>query len=357
MVVFPLGPQESRLWRPGVPGVAALAAAFPLAAALAGLLARRAPSLPATPRALAALALLATLPCALSFDYPSLVAARVLAGLATGVSYVAIHRVLPASSAPLVGRLTPRVIAFGMPACLLAATVLDWRFAFVPILVGQAFLVARTSQPRPHLVSQLPAPRSLLRESAPLALVATAALACVSAAYLTILSGYLVFNAGHTELHIPVVLLLGALLSLAVPPALRRLRARLAPPAVYATALAASALSLVALLALRSPLAAPLAVGALSCFLAVNAARHLALAQLVLPGLPPASLPAHQTHTHLAHHLGSGLGALAAGTLITITPARTLTGMPALLIAALLATSLALTAGLAAARHPSRSRG
>ena len=42
LVVFPLGPQETRLWHPGVNGVAALAAAYPLAACLAGLLARRA---------------------------------------------------------------------------------------------------------------------------------------------------------------------------------------------------------------------------------------------------------------------------------------------------------------------------
>lgn len=347
MVVFPLGPQAARLWQPGVPGIAALVAAFPFAVVLGGLLARRAPSLPARPGTLAVLAFATTLPCALSFDYPSLFLARIVAGLASGVSYAAVFRALPLSTHPLVGRLAPRIIAFGLPACLLAATALDWRFAFAPILLGQAFLVAfhkRDSRPSPAV-------HTSLHEAAPLALVATGALAFVSAACLTVLSGCLVFNAGHTEWHIPLVLLLAALLGLAVPPALDRLRVRLAPAAVYAAALAASALSLAGLLPLRGPTPAVLAVAAIAAFLVANAARHLSLARLVLPRLSPADLAAHQTHAHLAHHLGSGLGALAAGALVFATPARTLAGLPVLLGASLAATDLALLAGLAAARR------
>jgi hypothetical protein len=92
LVVFPLGPQETRLWHPGVNGVAAVAAAYPLAACLGGLLARRAHSLPARPVALVGLALLGTLPCALSFDHPTLLLARLWAGLLAGISHVAIQR-------------------------------------------------------------------------------------------------------------------------------------------------------------------------------------------------------------------------------------------------------------------------
>jgi predicted MFS family arabinose efflux permease len=344
MVVFPLGPQESRLWHPGVPGVAALAAAFPLAAVLGGMLARRAPILPISPRTLAAAAFLSTLPSTLSFDYPSLVAARLLAGIATGLSYVAIHRVLPSSASPLVARVSPRLVAFGMPVCLLGSTALDWRFGFLPILLGH--LAVFTLTPR---ASSDASPQPLpLREPAPWSLLATSALAFVTAAYLTILSGFLVFNAGHTEFHIPLVLLATALLGLLAPPLVGRLRARTGPFVFYLVTLAASVLALCGLLALRAPLPAPIAVGAIALFLVVNSTRHLALAGLVSPGVAPDLSASHQLHTQFAHHLGFGLGALAAGQLILLTPRHTFAGMPALLGASLCATGLALFAGLAA---------
>ena len=349
LVVFPLGPQETRLWHPGVRGIATLAAAFPLAAVVGGLLARRIPSLPSAPRTLAALAFLGTLPCAWSAGYPTLVCARLFAGLATGLSFVAVHRVLPASAAPLVARIAPRVVAFGMPVCVLAATLLDWRAAFVPLLLGLALLGGLA--PR---TTAGPAPAPLpLAEAVPAALLATGALAFVTGAYLTVLSGYLVYNAGHTELHIPAGLLIGALLGLAVPAGLARLRAQLAPTAVYAVALAVSVLSLSGLLALRGPLPAALAVSLVGCFIAANAGRHLALARLVSPRLTDGETPAHQTHTHLAHHLGSGLGALCAGLLIHAVPGAGLAGMPALFACALAATGLALAGGLACAQADS----
>lgn len=349
LVAFPFGPQAARLWHPGIRGFAVLTSAFPFAVVLGGLLARRAPRLPVSPRTLALIAFAATLPCALSFDYPSLVVARFIAGLATGVSFVALHRVLPPETGPFVMRLAPRIVAFGMPVCLLAATVFDWRAAFVPLLAGQAFVAFSSGLTAPS--SKLIAPSSqLIREAAPLALVATGALAFVSAAYLTVLSGFLVFNAGHTEFHIPVVLTLAAVLGLAVPPVLKHLRRRLPPAAVFACALGFSAASLFALLALRGPQPAILAVTVVALFLVASSSRHLALAGLVLPRVAREQLAAHQTHTHLAHHLGSGLGALTAGLVVSITPTHTLTGMTTLLAVSLLATGVALTAGLLSAR-------
>lgn len=341
MVAFPFGPQAARLWHPGINGFAVLTSAFPFAVVLGGLLARRAPRLPVSPRTLALLAFIATLPGLLSFDYPSLVAARFIAGLATGVSFVAVHRVLTPEVGPFVMRLAPRIIAFGMPVCLLAATVFDWRAAFLPLLAGHA-LIALNATPRPTL----PAPPLPLAEAAPSALVATGALAFVSAAYLTVLSGFLVFNAGHTEFHIPVVLMLAALLGLAVPPVLKYLRGKFSPATVFISALGFSASSLLALLALRGPQPVVIAVPVVAFFLVASSSRHLALAGLVLPRLSPAQIPAHQTHTHLAHHLGSGLGALSAGMMISLTPVHTLAGMPVLLAVSLTATTIALASGL-----------
>lgn len=349
LVVFPLGPQETRLWHPGVVGVAALAAAYPLAACLGGLLARRAPRLPARPAALVALALLGTLPCALSVDHPTLLAARLWAGLLAGVSYAAIQRALPASAAALTPRLAPRVVAFGMPLSLLCAALADWRFAFAPLLAGQIVLLLLASR-RADGGSRPRAIRLPLREPAPLALLATGALAGVSAAYLTVLSGFLVFNAGHTEFHIPAALLLGALLGLAAPPAFAAATRRLSSARAYALALGAASASLVSLLLLRHPLPAAAAIALIACFLAANATRHLALAGLINPSLPRESVPAHQLHTHLAHHLGSGLGALLAGGVVTLAPDHTLSGMPALLACGLALGVIALGSGLAARR-------
>jgi predicted MFS family arabinose efflux permease len=352
MVVFPLGPQEARLWHPGVTGVAALASAFPLAAALGGLVARRIPRLPVDPRLLAGLALLTTLPCVLAAGYSSLLAARVLAGLATGVSYVAIHRALETSASPQVARLAPRIIAFGMPLCLLGAALFDWRAVFVPIIAGQAWLALRA----PRFANTRPAaPHTSPREAAPGALVATAALASVSGAYLTVLSGFLVYNAGQTEFHIPAGLLIGAVLGFSAATALQKLSTRLAPGGVFTATLAGSALTLVALLALRGPLPGIVAVSLIGCFLAANGARHLALARLFGPRIRPSALPAHHTHTLLAHHLGSGIGALTGGQLVQITPGIGFTGMPGLLAFGLTATGAALVVGLATAAQPSAS--
>ncbi len=355
LVVFPLGPQETRLWHPGVGGVAALAAAYPLAACLGGLLARRAPILPARPVALVSLALLGTLPCALSVDHPTLLLARLWAGLLAGLSYVAIQRALPASAATRAPRLAPRVVAFGMPLCLLGAALADWRFAFAPLLAGQIalfFVAGRNTAGDARRASA----RFPLREPAPLALLATGSLAGVSAAYLTVLSGFLVFNAGHTEFHIPAALLLGALLGLAAPPLFAAATRRLSAGRAYALALTVASGSLASLLLLQEPLSAAAAVGLIACFLAANAIRHLALAGLINPRLPCEAVSAHQLHTHLAHHLGSGLGALSAALLVSRSPDHTLSGMPALLALGLGLGAVALGAGLAAGRRLSAAR-
>lgn len=352
MVVFPLGPQETRLWHPGVSGVTALAAAFPLAAALAGIIARRMPRLPEDPRLLAIAALLSTLPCALSTGYHSLLIGRVIAGLVAGVSYVAIHRALPVATLPRVSRLAPRIVAFGMPLCLLGAALLDWRAVFVPLLAGQAWVALRAPRmPGPGPFEKT----SLRREVAPAALISTGALAMVSGAYLSVLSGFLVFNAGQTEFHIPAALLLGALLGLAVPPIVIKLGARFSPRPLFALTLVASALSLVGLLSLRSPSPGLVAISFIGVFIAANAARHLALARLVIPRLDAIDLPSHQTNNHLAHHLGSGIGALSAGLFIQASPVSGLGGMPQLLILALAATGLALVSGFAAATQANAS--
>lgn len=347
MVVFPLGPQSARLWQPGVAGFAALTCAFPLAAALGGLLARRLPAraLPASPRALALLACAGALPSAFSGGFEQLLVGRALAGLLTGVSFVAIHRLLPPAVFAHVARVAPRVVAFGLPPAILAATALDWRAAFAAV-AGLALAIAVAAPRAPSARLVFPS-----AEAAPAGLLATAALAFVTAAYLTVLSGFLVFNAGHTEWHIPAALLLAALLGLGVPPLLARLRRRLAAAPLFLATLLASSLLASGLLALRAPLPAALALALIAGFLAINAARHLALGGVVNARLATEERPAHQLHTHLAHHLGAGLGAVCAALVVRLDPAAArLVGMPALLACALLATATAATAGLLPAR-------
>ena len=347
MVIFPLGPQDARLWHPGIPGIAALVAAYPLAAVIGGLLARRRSVLPTSPRTLAILACLAVAPAVLSTDYSTLFAARIVGGLLAGISLVALQRALSVSAVVSAGREAARIIAFGMPVCILAATLFDWRSAFMPILVGAVALlaIAPQSPEEPRVV------KPNLAEAESFALVATGALAFVSAAYLTVLSAFLVRNAGHTELHISAALTIGAVLGLAVPSAVAVLRKRLSSRSVLTAVLAASALSFTALLALRSPIPAAFALALIGCFLAVNSARHLALAGLVRPRLTDEQVPAHQIHTHLAHHAGSGLGALCAGLFIHVSPAGGLTGMPSLLICSLIATVVAWRTGLFSTRQ------
>ncbi len=356
MVVFPLGPQQARLWHPGVAGIAASVAAFPVSAMIAALIARRATRLPVEPRTLAILGLIGVLPAILSTGYFTFFVARAVAGLAAGVSITAVHRALPVGSSPAAAKFAGRIVAFGMPACILAATLFDWRAACMPMGIGFVSIAliaigsSRHGSPTSTSTSAFATQRPSLNEAVPAALIATSALAFVSGSYLTVLSGFLVFNAGHTELHIPAALLIGALLGLLVPVAMSRLNQSLAPRAVYAVTLTAAAFSVLSLLTVRSAFPATLALGLIGCFLAINAARHLALAGLVTPRLRPDDTTAHNTHTYIAHCTGSGLGAICAGLLVHATPNKTLTGMNPLLICGLTATLLALATGLAAAQ-------
>jgi hypothetical protein len=350
MVAFPLGPQQSRLWHPGVPGVAALVAAFPIAAVVGGLVARRTPRLPVAPRTLALAGAGGMLAAVLSTDYATFFAARALAGLIAGLSVTALHRSLTDGGAtPAMNLFASRVIACGMPLCVLAATLLDWRAVSLPICIGFALVASRSSR-RAGRATFLPVLASVTREAAPSALVATGALAFVSSAYMTVLSGFLVYDAGHTELHIPLGLLIGAVLSLGIPGLLNRLKARLAPATVFTGALAFASVSLVSLLQLRSASSAALAVGLIGGFIAINSARHLGLAGVISPRLSGELKPAHQAHSYIAHSLGAGLGTLFAGAVIHFTPGGKLGGMEFLLVSGLAATALAWVTGLAAAQ-------
>lgn len=356
LVVFPFGPQETRLWRPGVPGVALMAAAFPLAAVIGGLLARRARLPRLSPRVLAWAGALATLPCLLAPGYVSLVSARLFAGLLGGFAVVAAHRSRGFPLAPGSAQLASRVVAFGMPACLAAATALGWRAAFALILIG---FVATALLAREGDAEERREAPPLGDEPAPFALFATVALAFVTGGYLTVLSGYLVFNAGHAERHIPMGLLAGAAGGLLLSPRYNRIADAVPPRALYAGTLAAAALSLAPLLALQRPLPVSLALAAIAGFLIVGSFRHLALARLAAPATGgPGAIRAHLAHTQLAQHLGLGLGALAAGRVVRVAPeGGRLTGMSALLACALVATALALAAGLRksrTARRPAR---
>jgi hypothetical protein len=341
VVVFPLGPQQVRLWHPGVLGIALLVAVYPLAVVIGGALARRQPVLPTSVRVLAVLAGLGFLPAVFSVDHLTFLAARVVGGLIAGVSLVALQRELPAAAIPAANRLATRLTAFGLPVCVVAATVTDWRAPFWLLLAGAGWL-AWFAPSRVEPATQRPFISRT--EAAPNAMIATGALAFVSGSYLTVLSGFLVLNAGQSEYHITAALLVGAGLGLVVPSGVRALRRRLSPRHTLTAILIGSGLSLTALLALRTPLPAGLAVGLIGCFLAVNAARHVALAEMVFPRLSSEHLPAHQIHFHLAHHGGSALGALAAGWLAHSVPGGGLTGMGSLLICGLAATALAWSA-------------
>lgn len=333
--IFPLGPQVARVWRPGVLGFAALTCALPLAAAAAGLVARRSHLLPVRPRTLALLCAAAALPGALARVYDDLLVARLLGGVVIGVSLAAVQRLLPVSPQPGAARLIPRVTTFGLPLGILAATALDWRAASGLVVVAAlalAFFSPAEASPAEH---------PGLREGAPAGLAAAAALSFVSAAYLTVVSGFLVFNAGHTEWHIVAVLTLAAALSFAVPPSLRLARRVLRAPVEYELTLVVAALSLLSLFAISRPCPAWIAVPLIALFLNANAARHVTLAGLVAPRVEPALLAAHQAHVQLAFYLGAGLGCVCAGLLVHIEPGRGLVGMGGLAVCGLAATALA----------------
>jgi predicted MFS family arabinose efflux permease len=339
LLVFPLGPQQARLWQPGVTGIATLVAAYPFAAVLGGLLARRLPVLPSDPRHLAGIASLAALPAALSTGYESLLAGRLVAGAAAGLGYVAIHRAISGAAARQAAPASARIVAFGMPLGLWAATTYDWRAGFALLPVAYACLVFGRTR---FSVSGETSPA---REPRPAALVATAALALVSSAYLTVLSGFLVFNTGRSEAHIALVLLIAAILGLAVPHGLTFLGRRYSPRLLWLGALGLSWLSLTSLLAMRGPLMAWIAVGLNALFLITQSARYAALAGFINPHIAAPTLPTHQTNTHLAHHFGAGLGATLAALVITKASATApLQGMTSLW---LIATAITLVAGLA----------
>lgn len=348
MAVYPLGPQQTRLWHPGVPAIGAMVSAFPVAAMIGALIARRLPWLPARPRVLALLGAAGLLPTLFSTDYPTFFIARVIAGLSAGFGVAAIYRALPIGRFNASSGYAARVIVWGMPPCILAATLTDWRAAFAPVFGAFAIIAAGTKQgARSSGISARPP----LNEAAPASLVATAALAFVTSSYLTVLSGFLVFNTGHTELHIPCALTVGALLSLTIPAVMAFTHGRWTKRTGYVLFLAASIVVLSGLLLMQERLHAAAALSLVGLFLAINTTRHLSLGGLVRPLLKDEDVPSHHTHTYIFHCMGAGLGALFAGCTIHSGGNGSIAGMAALYTAGVAATLVALAGGWITA-HP-----
>jgi DHA1 family inner membrane transport protein len=362
MVVMPLGPQLRRKLDIDAFQFGLIVASYTVSAGLAGLLASSFLDRYGRKRAFLTLYcgfLVGTLMCGLSFNYPSLLAARILTGafggILGGMALAIVGDVFPEERR---GRATGVLMSafalasvVGVPFCLALGTRFGWQFPFLLLaLLGLPVLAAalRIMPPlRDHLhgTTHLP-PWAQIREtfSHPNHLRAFLLIFFIMFGGFSVIpyiSLYLVSNVGVTEGNLFWVFVAGGLLTLVGAPLIGRVADRRGKLPVYRVVATAAAVMMLAVTNLpRVPL--PVAVGVVGTLMLCNAGRMVAGLSIVTSSVEPRRRGGFMSANSAVQHLASGLGAFIGGKIIVTTEAGPLASFERVGMMAFAATALTL---------------
>ena len=362
MVVMPLGPQLRRKLGIEPDQFGWIVASYTLAAGLAGLLASSFLDRFGRRRAYLTLFtgfLAGTLLCGLSFDYWSLMAARVVTGafggILGGMALAIIGDVFPEERR---GRATGILMSafalasvLGVPLCLSLGTRFGWQVPFLVLAVfglgvlGLAFWILPPL--RDHLKAQVPAhPWTRLCETFShtnhlRAFGLTFAIMFGGFSVIPYISLYLVSNVGVSEADLTWVYVAGGLLTLVGAPLIGRLADRFGKLPVYRVVAAMAAVLMVAVTTLR-PVPLIVAVGVAGVLMLSNAGRMVAGLAIVTGSVQPGRRGGFMSANSAVQHLASGLGAAAGGKIIITAADRSLERFGWVGIMAMAATLLSL---------------
>lgn len=337
MVLMPLGPQLMRVLHIGAREFSFLVAAYTLSASAASLLAALYIDRFDRKRALVFLYsgfALSTLLCGLASGYPTLLAARLLAGAFGGVCGAAVFAIIgDAVPQERRGSATGAVsMAFsfsaiaGVPAGLFLATLFDWRAPFL-FLVGLSLLVlVGIAKLVPSLRSHLQASASV---TSPLrgmqrvlgnanhrwALALPATMVFGGFSVIPFLSPYAVANVGLRETDLPYIYLFGGLATAITSRLIGRLSDRYGKRETFAVV---AGLSIVPILIITNLPPAPvwLLVTCTTLFTIFVSGRVVPAMALVTSSAQPRVRGGLMSFNSALQHLSSGLASLSAGMII-----------------------------------------
>jgi predicted MFS family arabinose efflux permease len=336
MVLMPLGPQLRRMLVIDARQFGWLVAAYTISAGIAGLTASS--FLDRFGRKAAFLGLFSgflvgTFLCGMSFNYLSLLLARIatgaFGGILGGMALAIIGDVFPEERR---GQATGMLMSafalasvIGVPVCLDLGTRFGWHVPFL-ILAGLGVpIMGLAIQNMPPLRDHLDGlehahPWIQIRETFShanhlRAFALTFTIMFGGFSVIPYISLYLVGNVGLTEWNLRWVYVAGGLLSLIGAPLIGRLADQLGKLRVYRTVAAIAAVLMLAVTTLpRVPL--PLAVAVVGTLMLCNAGRMVAGLSIVTGSVEQRRRGGFMSANSAVQHLASGLGAALGGRII-----------------------------------------
>jgi MFS transporter, DHA1 family, inner membrane transport protein len=335
MIVMPLGPQLIADLTIDARKFSWVVSSYTLASGIAGLLA--APWLDRVPRKTAyvvcAIGLLAgTAACGLASSYPLLLAARcVTGGFGGGLGGLGLAIVADVFPPNRRGRATGTLmLAFafasvaGVPLGIALGTRLGWQAPFFALavlglpLVGLAAWLLPRLEPHPDDLARHPLIRLVDTLNCPphrLAYALISLLMVGAFSVIPFISTFFVANVGVTESQLPVVFVVGGLLTLATTPLAGRLVDRFGGLAVFRVVVPLSALGMLILTHLPA-VGIGGAAPAAAFLMATNSARMVTAMSLITASVEPRRRGGFMSVNSSVQHLASGLGTTIGGLIV-----------------------------------------
>jgi MFS transporter, DHA1 family, inner membrane transport protein len=335
MIIMPLGPQLLEALGIDAMQFSWTVSAYTLAAGIAGFLA--APVLDRVDRKSAYLALsigllVSTMACGLATSYPLLLAMRCAAGAFGGlhgaVSLAIVADVFPVEKR---GRATSVLMSafavasvVGMPIGIALGTRYGWQMPFFALTALGLPLVGMAAWTWPPLAGHLGAARrhpvvelvdTLTVPAHQWAFTLIAMLMFGAFAVIPYISTALVANVGVTAAQLPIVYVVGGLLTLASTPAVGRLVDLYGAFPVFARVVPLSAVMMLVMTHLP---AVGLAVAApvVAVLMASNAGRMVSAMSLIMASIEPRRRGGFMSVNSSVQHIASGLGTMCAGLIV-----------------------------------------
>jgi MFS transporter, DHA1 family, inner membrane transport protein len=362
MVVMPLGPQLRRTLGISPFQFGIIVSCYTISAGVAGLLASSVLDRFGRKHAFLSLYcgfLVGTLLCGLSFNYYSLLLARIVTGAFGGIlGGMALAIIGDAFPEERRGRATGFLMSafalasvVGVPLCFDLGTRFGWHFPFLLLAVlglPILFVAVKFLPPlRDHLADEVHAhPWRRIRETFSEAnhLRAFALIFAImfgGFSVIPFISIYLVSNAGLIEKNLTLVYVTGGLLTLVGAPLIGRLADRFGKLPVYRSIAAIAAMLMLVVTNLPVvPLA--LAVGVVGALMLCNAGRMVAGLSIVTSSVEPSRRGGFMSANSAIQHFASGLGAFVSGKIIVTSPQGALENFGKVGLMAVAATALSL---------------
>jgi predicted MFS family arabinose efflux permease len=344
MIIMPLGPQFMRLFAIGPQQFGLMVSAYTFAAALSGFVAAFWIDRVDRRRALLGLYagfIVATALCGIAPDYPSLLAARVVAGAFGGV-LGGLTFAIVADLVPYVRRATATAIvaaAFslaaiaGLPLSLWIAAHFSWRTPFLALagfstLVGLAAmrllppLSDHVAAVRRTPVAQLRAVFGVPNHRRAFAFMIV--LMCSVFTVIPFIAAYNVANVGVAEVDLAVIYFAGGAASLVTAQVIGRLADRFGKRRVFTIVAAVSTVPILVITHLP-PLALPWVIALSVLFFVFVPGRFGPATALVTGSVEPGVRGSFMSFNASLQQLAAGFASLAAGLIVGRAPDGTLT--------------------------------